>query len=69
MLQLLDLVQVMNEGLADLFDKQWSIGNLELHLLLDLVVAFGGLGHLLRGDRLAHLSSSLERGRVADESW
>ena len=37
MLQLLDLVQVVNEGLADLFDKQWSIGNLELHLLLDLL--------------------------------
>ena len=69
MLQLLDLVQIVNEGLADLLDKQWSIGNLEFHLLLDLVVALGGLRHLLGGDRFAHLSGSLESGRVADQSW
>ena len=68
MLQLLDLVQVVNEGLADLFDEQWSVGDLEFHLLLDLVVALGRLAHLLRRDRLAHLPSSLESGRVADES-
>ena len=62
MLQLLDLVKVMDESFADLLDKQWSIRDLKLHLLLDLVVALCGIGHLLGSDGLAHLSSALQAG-------
>ena len=39
-LQLLDLVQVMDERFADLFDEKRSVSDLELHLLLDLIIAF-----------------------------
>lgn len=47
MLQLLNLIQVMDKGLADLLYEQGSIGNLELHLLLHLFVALPSIGHLL----------------------
>ena len=43
MLELLDLVQVVDESLADLFDEERSVGHFELHLLLDLLVALGSL--------------------------
>ena len=61
-LELLDLVEVVNEGLADLLDKKRSISNFELHLLLNLVVALGSVGHLLRRDGLAHLPGALQSG-------
>lgn len=37
-LQLLDLVQIVNERLADLLHKQWTIRHLELHLRLHVLV-------------------------------
>ena len=42
MLELLDLVQIVDEGFGDLLDKQWSVGHLELDILLDPVELCGG---------------------------
>ena len=69
MLQLLNLVQVVNEGLGDLLDQERSICNFELDLLLDPVVSLCILAHILLGDGLRDLTLALESLRVADECW
>ena len=67
MLKLLDLIQVVNEGLGDLLDKQRSVSYSELYLLLGLLVVLGMLRHLFGCQGLRHLPCSLELSLVADE--
>ena len=68
MLQLLDLVQVVDEGLADLLDKQRSVGDLVLNLLLRAIVGLRVLAHLLCSEGLGELARAFERSLVADKS-
>jgi hypothetical protein len=37
-LKLLNLIKVVDEGLRDLFDKEWPIGDLEFHVSLQSFV-------------------------------
>lgn len=68
MLQLLNLIQVVDERLGDLLDKERSIRNLELDLLLDLFVVVRGLGHALLSRDLRHLTCTLQSDGVTHES-
>ena len=68
MLQLFDLVQVVNEGLRNLFNKQWSISNLELNFLLRTIVALCILAHLFLGDDFGDLAGPLQCSCIANES-
>ena len=52
-----------------MLDEKRSVGHLELDFLLDLVVVLGGTSHLSGCSSLGHVSSTLKRSRVADESW
>ena len=52
MLQFLDLIQVVNEGLGNLLDQKRSVGNFEFDLLLGAIVRLGILAHVLLCDGL-----------------
>ena len=65
-LQLLDLVQVVNESLADLLNEQRSVRYLVLDFLLGAIIALRVLAHFLSSKGLGKLASALERGLVAD---
>ena len=51
-LQFLDLIQVVNEGLGNLLDQKRSVGNFEFDLLLCAIVSLGILAHVLLCDGL-----------------
>jgi hypothetical protein len=61
-LQLLDLVEVVDEGFRHLLDKKGSVGYFELDFLLYLIVLLGSLAHFLGSDYLRHLTSALQTG-------
>ena len=52
MLQFLDLIQVVNEGLGNLLDQKRSVGNFEFDLLLSAIVRLGILAHVFLCDGL-----------------
>ena len=60
-LELFDLIQVVDECLGHLLNKEWSIGNLELNITLDVVVLPLNFGHLLLADLFAHFSLQLPK--------
>lgn len=68
MLQLLDLVQVVNESLADLFNEQRPVCNLVLNLLPCTVVRLRVLAHLLGSEGLGELAGAFESSLVANKS-
>ena len=67
MLQLLDLVEVMDEGLRDLLNKKWAISNLVLNLLLGALESLRVLAHVLGSEGLGELAGALKSSLVADE--
>jgi hypothetical protein len=66
-LQLLDLVQIMDKSFGNLLNKEGSIRDFKLNLLLYFLVLLVGMIHLFSCDSFRHLTCALQSGCVANE--